>query len=167
MKKIFLLIQVLSPVNGNRWQQIQILKLNIFFLLISFLVIISWHRFYNYKKYTLSQISNDFFSQFQASSSIVLTSNLLFQPNSKLTFGLNYERGSNISLNISSRRNLLNDHTKFKSLKIKSNNRYENLRRILALNNIGVSKISKENDQLHLEITQYQFSTFNCTRNTC
>ena len=84
-----------------------------------------------------------------------------FQPNSKLTFGLNYERGSNISLNISSRRNLLNDHTKFKSLKIKSKNRYENLRRILALNNIGVSKISKENDQLHLEITQYQFSTFN------
>ena len=31
----------------------------------------------------------------------------------------------------------------------------------MALNNIGVSKISKENDQLHLEITQYQFSTFN------
>lgn len=74
----------------------------------------------------------------------------------KYSFALNYERGSNLSLNFSLKDNFLIEDYKFKPLTKRNNGKYQNLIDSLRLNSVGVSKIKEVENKTFLEINQYK-----------
>ena len=72
-----------------------------------------------------------------------------------ITFGLNYERGSNISVNLSFKDDFFIQEHRYQSIKSKTKNNYHNLVKTLRRNNIGVSKIQKKEDVTFVTVTQY------------
>lgn len=70
--------------------------------------------------------------------------------------GFNYERGSNVSFNLSYRDNFFAKEHEYKTIKNKTNNYYDNLIKILQLNEVGISNIKKENDKVAISVTQFK-----------
>ncbi len=73
----------------------------------------------------------------------------------KYIFGLNYERDTNVSFNISYREKFIQPDKKYKVHKNLSKDRYQNLIKINRLNNIGISRIQKKNNEVHVDFTQF------------
>lgn len=73
---------------------------------------------------------------------------------SNYVFGLNFERGSNLSFNFSFRDNFFIPKQKYRKNIKTSNNKYNNLIRLLRINEIGVSKIETNASKTSLTITQ-------------
>ena len=73
----------------------------------------------------------------------------------KFIWGLNYERGSNLSFSISFRDNFFVEDRKYLNNISYADDRFSNLRKILELNQIGTSKLQEDGKKIYLSLTQY------------
>ena len=79
-------------------------------------------------------------------------------------FGLNLERGSNISINFSYTDNFQKKENDYVKIRNFSNSKYKNLINSLESNNIGVSRLEKNQEELSLSISQYIHSLKNLNK---
>ncbi len=76
------------------------------------------------------------------------------------SIGLSYERGEYIGLNMSIKQNFQKyEPNQYKKLNSKTNSKYNNLRYGLYKNNIGVNSIYKEENNIHIDVFENQYTT--------
>lgn len=78
----------------------------------------------------------------------------------KYNISLNLERGNIMSLNFSYKDSFLLKEIKYKNNVNLSIDRYENLRKLLQLNNIGISEIYEDDNGVYVQVTQNSYKDF-------